>query len=94
MNITLSYRQLKNAHREVSGKWHVRVTFPPYPSNLANVDWYPYLQIHSYDSKSDDDGLEVCETFAVSIFNWIEFSVGKVIHLIQTRSSYMFHKIN
>ncbi|XP_027216827.2 target of EGR1 protein 1 isoform X1 [Penaeus vannamei] len=56
--------QLKNAHREVSGKWHVRVTFPPYPSNLANVDWYPYLQIHSYDSKSDDDGLEVCETFA------------------------------
>ncbi|CAL4065745.1 unnamed protein product, partial [Meganyctiphanes norvegica] len=56
--------QLRNAKWCHSGSWHVRVSFPPYPTSMKGVEWAPYLQVLSYTKVQDDDGLALCQSFA------------------------------
>lgn len=56
--------QLRNAKWCHSGLWHVRLSFPPYPSTMKCVEWHPYLQVLSYSKIQDDDGLALCQSFA------------------------------
>lgn len=85
--------QLKNARCGKTGKWHIRIKFPPYPRGLPNVDWRPYQQIHDYNLEKDDDGLEICEMFA--FHGWCSqadkclksHNINKIVKLLQPKGA-------
>ncbi|XP_042234548.1 target of EGR1 protein 1-like [Homarus americanus] len=84
--------QLKNTQRGNKGEWHTRIQFPPYPKGLPNIDWQPYRQIHYYNAEKDDDGCELCETYA--FHGWCSknvkcdksHNINKIVKLLQPKA--------